>query len=256
MFEFIPWTVSALAGAMYLLTPAVVRSSFRCASRCQLRAIAFEEVPEAIAAEFRRRVSEFNHLGFALIGCFDCGSLTNETHSYVAYFCNHTTNEFGNVSAMMTPNGPASYFEFSSRFPDGCSIETNTNEILPLMPANASVRVFRFASLEQPRALLKFHRQLTEKYALGLCPLGEPRDAEIQRYIRMVEQFGPRLGQAGYLKLDEASGAFRPTWKGAFRMAWLGLWPVTFVRKAIHRHAMQLELQSLQARAGAALQKA
>ena len=72
----------------------------------------------------------------------------------------------------------------------------------------------------------------------------------------MVEQFGPRLGQAGYLKLDEASGAFRPTWKGAFRMAWLGLWPVTFLRKAIHRHAMQLELQSLQARAGAALQKA
>ena len=255
MLDFIPWTVSGLIGSVYLLSPLVVRAGLSFTSRCQPCPISLEELPGAIAAEFCRRVSEFNNLGFELIGCFDCGSLANETHSYVAYFCNHASNEFANATAMMTSNGPASYYEFSSRFSNGRCIETNTNEILPLMPDNPPIRVFRFAS-EEPRALLKIHRQLVEKYAPGLCALGEPRDAEIQRYIRMVEQFGPRLGQAGYLKLDEASGAFRPTWKGAFRMAWLGLWPVTFLRKAIHRHAMQLELQSLETRAAAALQKA
>lgn len=256
MFEFIPWTVSTLAGSIYLLSPLVVRNGFRFATRCDLRTIPLEELPEAVAAEFRRRISEFNSLGFELIGCFDCGSLTNETHSYVAYFCNHTSNEFANATAMMTPNGPASYFEFSSRFSDGQCIETNSNEILPLMPDNPAIRVFRFAATEEPCTLLKIHRLLVEKYAPGLCALGEPRDAEVQRYVRMIENFGPRLVQTGYLKLDQNGEFFRLTWKGASRTAWLGLWPASFFRRTIHRHSMRVELQSLQTHEEAALQKA
>ena len=215
-----------------------------------------EDLPEQIGAEFNTRISDFHHLGFELIGCFDCGSLTKDTRSYVAYFCNHTSNEFANVSAMMTPNGPASYFEFSSRFSNGCSIETNTNEILPLMPVNPGIRVFRIPSVNAPRTLLKIHRQLAEKYAPGLCALGEPREAEIQRYVRMIDSFAPRQAQAGYLRLDENDDSFQPTWRGALRMAWLGLWPVTFFRKALYRHAMHLELQSLESAAETALQKA
>jgi len=255
MFDLIPWAVSGLVSAIYLLSPALVRHGFRFASRCQLRAVSLEEVPEAIATEFRRRISEFSNLGFELIGCFDCGSLASETRNYVAYFCNHTSNEFANVTAMTTPNGPASYFEFSSRFADGRCIETNTNEILPLLPGNPAIRVFRLAAAE-PRALLKTHRQLVEKYAPGLCALGEPREAEIQRYVRMIEHFGPRLAQTGHLKFDESAECFRLTWKGAFRTAWLGLWPMALVRRGLQRHNMQLELHSLQTRAEAALQKA
>ena len=181
MFESIAWYAPAVAGAIYLLTPFVVHNSFRLVARCRIEATPLDHLPKEISAEIRRRISEFANLGFELVGTFDCGALTNETHSYVAYFCNHTTNEFANVTAMVTLEGSASYFEFSSRFSNGRSIETNTNGILPLMPANPEIRVFRFASVEEPRTLLQLHRQLTEKYAPGLCALGEPREPEIQR---------------------------------------------------------------------------
>jgi len=256
MFESIAWYAPAVAGAIYLLTPFVVHNSFRLVARCRIEATPLDHLPKEISAEIRRRISEFANLGFELVGTFDCGALTNETHSYVAYFCNHTTNEFANVTAMVTLEGSASYFEFSSRFSNGRSIETNTNGILPLMPANPEIRVFRFASVEEPRTLLQLHRQLTEKYAPGLCALGEPREPEIQRYVRTIERSGPRLVEAGYMKADENGDAFRLTWKGAIRTAWLGLWPVTFFRRTIHRHAMQLELQSLQTHTETALQKA
>jgi hypothetical protein len=256
MFESVAWLAAAFAGAIYLLSPLVVRSTFRFFSRCPFTSMPLERLPERISTEFRRRISQFAHLGFELLGCFDCGALANDTHSYMAYCCNHATNEFATVSAMITPNGPASYVEFSSRFSNGRSIATNTNGILPLLPANPEIRVFRFASVQKPRVLLQIHRQLAAKYAPGLCALGEPRDAEIQRYARMLESVGPRLAQDGYMKLREAGDCFGLTWKGAIRMTWLGLWPVTLVRKVAHRQAMQSELNSLRTHAIAALEKA
>lgn len=256
MFESLAWYVSALADAIYALCPLVVRSGSRFASRCRPEPMSPDRLPEEIATEFRRRIPEFANLGFERVGCFDCGLLVNGARSYVAYFCNPTTNEFANVSAMRTLNGPASYFEFSARFSNGRSIETNNNSVLPLLPGNSDFRVFRFTAIDEPRTLLPIHRQLMEKYAPGLCPLGEPRDAEIQRYARMIENFGPRQARDGYMKRHESDGSYRLTWKGAFRTAWLGLWPVTLVRRTVHRHAMRLELQSLQTRTEAALQKA
>ncbi|HTZ30826.1 MAG TPA: hypothetical protein VMH31_00110 [Methylomirabilota bacterium] len=256
MLESIFWIAPAVAAAIYGLTPLVVRSAFRVAARCNLERITLEQLPQAISQEFRRRISEFADLGFGLVGVFDCGVLTNDTRSYVAYFCHHGTNEFANVTAMETPIGPASYFEISSRFADGSSIETNTNRVLPFLLANPAIRVFRFPSVDEPFTLLRLHRQLTEKYAPGLCALGEPRDMEIQRYARTMEGFGPRLAKTGHLQLTDDGAAYRLTWKGAARTAWLGLWPVTFIRKAVHRHAMHMEMQSLQTRTEAALQKA
>ena len=256
MFELLAWLAPAVGGAIYLLMPFVVRSSFRLAARCNPEVKPLECLPVEIAAEFERRIGEFSGLGFELTGIFDCGALASGTRSCVAYFCNHTTNEFADVTAMSTCDGVASYFEFSSRFANGQSIETNTNGILPLLPANPAIRVFRLESIGEPRALLRIHRQLTEKYAPGLCALGEPREAEIQRYVRTIEGVGPRLAESGDMAIVAGGGAFMLTWKGAVRTAWLGLWPVSLFRKIIHHHAMRLELQSLQTTAEAALQKA
>ena len=256
MFESILWLAPSAAGAIYVLTPFVVYSSFRLAARCQCKSIALDMLPQEISTEFCKRIAEFSNLGFEMAGTYDCGSLTGGTHSYVAYFCNHATNEFANVTAMATSEGAASYIEFSSRFADGRTIETNSNGILPLLPANAAITVFRFAEIQEPRALLKLHRRLTEKYAPGMCALGEPRDEEVQRYVRTIESVGPRLTKSGFMRATPGGEAYELTWKGAIHMAWLGLWPMTFLRKSIHRHAMQLELQSLETRSEAALQKA
>lgn len=256
MFESILWLAPSAAGAIYLLTPFVLHSSFRLAARCKCEPIALDLLPQEISAEVRKRIAEFSSLGFELAGTYDCGSLASGTHSFVAYFCNHATSEFANVTAMATSDGPASYIEFSSRFADGRTIETNSNGILPLLPTNPATAVFRFAEIQEPRALLKLHRRLTEKYAPGMCALGEPREEEIQRYVRTIEGVGPRLAKSGFMRATGGGEAYELTWKGAIHVAWLGLWPMTFLRKSIHRHAMQLELHTLETRTEAALQKA
>ena len=195
-------------------------------------------------------------LGFALVGCYDCGELALRTRTYVAYFCNRTTNDFANVTAVDSPRGVASYFEFSTRFSNGLVLETNTNKILPLTPGNTEVRVFRFADIEEPAALYDIHRRLLDKYAGGLWAAGEPKGEEIQRLVRVLENYGPRHEKIGYMVLSDDEESYRLTWKGAFLMAWRGLWPASLLRRMRERHAMSIERHELEVQGVAALQKA
>ena len=57
------------------------------------------------------------------------------------------------------------------------------------------------------------------------------------------------------MQLSDDGQCYKLTWKGAFLMTWCGLWPVSFVRQWIHRHAMHAELHSLETTEVAALQK-
>jgi len=248
--------IAALAGSLHLLGPLVVRWTFRFAARCRPSEVPLRELPGTIATRFAQRVLEIRELGFELIGTYDCGALTNETRSYVAYFCNRRTNDFANVSAIITPKQTASYLEFSTQFKNGLWIETNTNRVLPLTPPNPDVRVFRFPEIQDARTLLHTHHQFVDKYAPGLWAQGEPRGEEIHRLVRVVENYGPRHARIGYMRLAEDGQNYRLTWKGAFLMTWRGLWPVSLCRRIIHRNAMQSELRSLAGSGVAALQKA
>jgi hypothetical protein len=240
----------------YVLGPLAVHWTYRFAARCRPSEISLGALPEAIAVLYAKRIPGIQELGFELAGCFDCGSLAPDTHSYVAYFYNRRTNDYANLSALVSPKGVASYLEFSTRFANGLVLETNTNRVLPLSPANPDNKVFRFPEIQDARTLLQTHRQIVEKYAAGLRPQAEPRGAEIARYVRVVENYGPRHSQIGYMRLGEDSESYTLTWKGAFLMTWRRLWPVSFVRNWAHRHAMNSELHSLETSDVAALQKA
>jgi hypothetical protein len=246
MFDSIAIDVSAFVGAVYLLSPLAVRWTYRFSARCQPRQASLESLPEQVAALFRKRIPEIHALGFELLGCFDCGSLTSDTHSFVAYFVNRRTNDFANVSVLLSPNGAASYLEFSTSFTNGVVLETNTNRVLPLTPAGAATLVFRFPDMPDAQQLFQAHRQLIEKYAGDLRTQGEPRGQEIQRFVRVIENYGPRHCRIGYMQLAEDRHSYKLTWKGAFLMTWCGLWPVSFIRKWMHRHAMHSELHALE----------
>jgi len=142
MFDSIAIDISAFIAAVYALSPVAVRISFDFAAHCNSAQIALDELPDEAATLFRSRIPQIQGLGFELIGCFDCGRLASETHSYTAYFCNHRTNDFANVSALVWPKKTASYIEFPTRFTNGTALETNTNGVLPLTPAIPSTRVF------------------------------------------------------------------------------------------------------------------
>jgi hypothetical protein len=164
-------------------------------------------------------------------------------------------NDFANVSATTTPKQTASYLEFSTRFKHALAIETNTNAVLPLTPASPDVKVFRFPEI-RTHGRCCTPNQLVDKYASGLCPQGEPRGAEIQRLVRVVEHYGPRHARIGYMRFAPDRHSYAPTSKGAFLITWRGLWPVSLFRRGLHRHAMHSELRSLSSTGVAALEKA
>jgi hypothetical protein len=256
MFDSIAIDVSAFIAAVYALSPVAVRLTFDFAAHCNPTQISLDELPEEVAVLFQSRILQIQALGFDLIGCFDCGRLASETHSYTAYFCNRRTNDFANVSALVWPKKTASYIEFSTRFTNGNALETNTNGVLPLTPSNPSTRVFRFPDIEDARQLFETHRRLVEKYAGDLWVQAEPRGQEIQRLVRVVENYGLRHTAIGYMARSSDGASYKLTWRGAFLITWRGLWPVCSLRKWIHRNAMQSELRSLQAQGLGALQKA
>jgi hypothetical protein len=127
---------------------------------------------------------------------------------------------------------------------------------LPLTPDNPEVRVFRFPEIEEPRELYQVHKSLTEKYANGQWAQGEPKGQEIQRLVRVLENYGPRHAKMGYMHLAPSGETYLLTWKGAILMTWRGLWPTALIRSAMRKYEMRAELQSLHVRGVPALQKA
>jgi len=100
------------------------------------------------------------------------------------------------------------------------------------------------------------HHRLIEKYAVGLWAQSEPKGEEIQRLVRVLENYGPRHAKIGYMYLADNSDFYRLTWKGALLMTWRGLWPASLLRKLMQQQEMQWELRSLENRGVTALQKA
>jgi hypothetical protein len=256
MFETILLELTAFVGALHLLAPLLVRSTMRFSGVCQLSKVPVDGLPDEAATTFRQRIPELVELGFEFLGCYDCGSLSSETHSYMAYFCNRRTNDFASVSMLVTPRRTTSYLEFSTSFTNGLILETNTNDSLPLTPAQPENRIFRFPNVRPGGELYRIHRRLIEKHAAGLWAKAEAGGDELLRYKSVIENYGPRHTRIGYMELAEDGTSYQLTWRGACLVAWRGLWPTSIVRRLQQRHLMQSELDSLELRGVAALQKA
>jgi hypothetical protein len=237
--------LAILIGIYYLISPLLVRSTFRFNAKCKPALVPLEQLPPAIAAVFRQRIPQLQGLGFDLVGCYDCGVMATNTRSCVAYLCNPMTNDFANVSAVQAPNKTASYFEFSTRFGMNTFLDTNTNRVLPFTPPARGIRTFRFPEIADPFYLYQIHRRLVEKYGVGLRAEGEPKGEEIQRLVRVIEGYGPRHARMGYMYLAQDQESYRLTWKGAFLMTMRALWPAPPIRRFIQKQAMQAELRSL-----------
>jgi len=256
MYEYLLRDAAILLGTMHVMAPMAVRSGFRFAAHCKPVQVPVEELPRDVQAYIQSRIPQMQSLGFEFLGRYDCGVLTSNTQTFIAHFCNRQTNDFANVSVAASPQRTAGYFEFSTRFGNGLVLETNTNSVLPLTPDNPEVRVFRFPGIKEPRELYQAHKSLIEKYANGQWAQGEPRGQEIQRLVRVLENYGPRHAKMGYMHLAPGGETYLLTWKGAILMTWRGLWPTALVRRAIHKYEMRSELQSLHVQGVPTLQKA
>ena len=256
MLETLLLDTAALFGLLHLAGPIALRQTFRFFGQCQPQLIAAGELAPEVAACLVPLTWGMESLGFELAGTYDLGKQSPHTRKFVAYLCNRTTNDYANVTVFVSPGMVDSYFEFSTSFSTGLTLETNNNDVLPLTPGAATTQVFRFSSIREPSALFQLHRQLIGKYAAGAWAVPEIKGQEIQRLVRTIENYGPRHIQLGYMKRSRDDKSYELTWKGAVLMAWRTLWPTSVVRWLAHRQKMRAELRSLEMRGVAALQKA
>jgi len=248
--------VAAFLGALHVIGPIVVRFTLRFSASCRLNKVSLEDLPPEVAAVFRQRTPALKSLGFVPLGSYDCGSLTPETRSYLAYFANRNANDFASLCALVTPRKTVSYLEFSTSFANGFNLETNTNATAPLTPESPTHRVWRFPKIGNAEALYQLHRRLLQKYAPGLWPLETSSGQELDRYVRVIENYGPRHARIGYMRLSEDGQWYELTWKGACLMTWRRLWPTSMICRLLRQRAMQGELEGLQVRGTTAVQKA
>jgi len=256
MFGSIWVDAAAFLGALHAATPVALRYALQFAATCNPAMASLEELPNEVANVVQSRTAELAKLGFVSVGCYDCGALTRETHSYVACFCNRATDDYASLCVLATAHTTAIYLEFSTGFTNGMTLATNSNAVLPLTPPDPAHRVFRFPQINSAAGSYVVHRQLLAKYATGWWPQRDPDGQEMRRYVRVVENFGPRHSRIGYMRLSADKAWYELTWKGACLMAWRRLWPTSIVRRLLQRHAMALELRSMQSRGVTALKRA
>jgi len=247
---------AAFLGALHVIGPIVVRFTLRFSASCRPSEVFLEDLPPKVAAAFRHRMPELKSLGFVHLGSYDCGSLTPETRNYLAYFANRKANDFASVCVLVTPKKTVSYLEFSTSFTNGFNLETNTNATVPLTPESPAHRVWRFPKIGNAEELYQLHHRLLQKYAPGLWPLETSSGQELDRYVRVIENYGPRHAQIGYMRLSEGGEWYELTWKGACLMTWRGLWPTSMICRLLQRRAMQDELKGLHVLGTTAAQKA
>jgi hypothetical protein len=101
-----------------------------------------------------------------------------------------SSNDFANITVATSPQEIAAYFEFSTRFSNELTVETNTNRALPLTPDNPETRVFLFPKIKELDALYKLHLQLIEKHAAGQRAQGEPKGQELERLVSVIANYG------------------------------------------------------------------
>jgi hypothetical protein len=256
MYESIFLDAAAILGLLHVIAPVAVRSTFRFSAHCQPRLVPTQKLAPEVAAHIAPRVAQLESLGFEFLGCYDFGELVAHTNKIVAYFCNRNTNDFASIMVSSATGNCSSYLEFSTTFSKGLTLETNCNDTLPLTPDAPRTMIFRLSSITEPRALYRLHRQLIDKHAAGAWAMPETKDQEIMRLVRSIENYGPRHAKIGYMHPSPDGKSYRLTWKGAAFIAWRGLWPASMLRKIIRRQELREELQSLEVRGVAALQKA
>jgi hypothetical protein len=245
-----------LLGVLHLLAPFALRRAYRFSSECRPALLAEAECPQDVLNRLKKVTPGLQNLGFAPLGLYDFGEPTVHTRTILALFGHPEINDLAIFAVSSTAGLVRTYLEFSAEFASQMRIETSNNGILPLTPDPATVRVFRFAEIQEPFALYRLHRLLVEKHAAGLWAEAEPKGQEIMRWSRTVENFGPRHTAIGYMKPVGDGAQFQLTWKGATLMAWRALWPGSLVRRISYRQAMRAELRSLEMRGVTTLQKA
>lgn len=152
---------------------------------------------------------------------------------------NEATRETAGVlsvrSSKSAARAPKTHVEFCTEFVSGEEIATHNCSFAFIMKPHPMKRMFRFAEVKDPLMLYALHRQVVERHRPRSEPFVPTRGTEHLHAAHGYEKSMKRQEEFGYLYLDAAGGAYRPTLKGAYLMTWKLVWPVKQLRETFAR---------------------
>jgi hypothetical protein len=248
MFSPLPlWEKIILFWAfLNVVGPLVIKATFRFSATIEPTKVSLEAVPAAVRAAIERWSAQIQALGFTPVGVYNMGALASNTQSFLAHFVNRTAGDFANVSAVLNGNVIRSYFEFSSSFTNGLTLDTNINKTASIASTPSDLLIFRFPSIASPSLLYQVHRALIQKHASFLRPQLPPEGQEATRIVQQLGRYAPCQAAAGLMHLAPGDTHYRMTWKGAFLMTWKSIWPTPLICRTLYAMRMQKVLKSLQ----------
>jgi hypothetical protein len=149
---------------------------------------------------------------------------------------NEATRESAAVIGVRSSKTPARaaklHVEFCTEFVSGEEISTQNCSFAFITKPHPMRQQFRFPEVKDPLMLYGLHRQVVERHRPRSEPFVPTRGTEHLHAAHSYEKGMKRQEAFGYVYLDAASGAYRPTLKGAFLMSWKLVWPVKQLRES------------------------
>jgi hypothetical protein len=152
------------------------------------------------------------------------------------------TGEEASVVAIRGDDGrDQTLIEFSTKFADGRELNVNNFGLGVFAPVPGKI-IERFPAVTDPASLCRISRGLIRRHygGVNVTPPDDRGDPAGYLTAAMRRELTNQVA-TGYFRWDEASQAFRPTWKGAFLMTWKLLPPFRQVRESrVRRRAHRL----------------
>lgn len=232
---------------MHLMGPIALFFTFKYSAKCE--PVKIDEpaaLPWGVKRFIDRWSQQIQNTGFSPVGIYDMGTLASGTRSFLAYFVNRSAGDFANVSIVSTEAKTVGYFEFSSSFTNGLTLDTNVNKTISVTATPPDILIFRFPQIESPSQLYQVHRALIQKHGAFLRPQLPAAGEESIRIVQQLGRFAPRQVEAGYMRLVPKGNHYCLTWKGACLTAWKSIWPTSLIRRSLYRMHMKKVLRSLE----------
>ncbi len=166
----------------------------------------------------------------------------------------------GAICVAMHNNAPGMFqthfhAEFVTRYRDGRVIQTNNAQSLNSFPVPPECTNSYLPSVIDPVQLYRVHQAMCRQHGGGqkLLKLDEQYGGDAVRFMSdaIVEELQAATS-AGYMRLVEGEGVYRPTVTGAVKMTYGELWPY----KGVRLHQRRQRERNLLAELGPTLQLA
>ena len=241
LLEWILWIAIIFGAAPYVLGPLLVRAQQRHAAdpRFEPFDAARHVVPAELGGALERTVTALEGEGFARVADLYHASEALKTVLRVTLLA-HAESGVAALAAAAWGTNPKvpiriTYVEFAVKFTDQRSFSVHNSPQPDVYAPHPEKLTARFPQVRDPSRLWRVSRELLRRRYGSIArapfavsdPAGFVAAAMVREYRQQVE--------TGYLFLDEAAGAFRPTWRGAWRMTWKLLPPMSQVHAWLAR---------------------